>query len=79
MSKPTCDGCSSTRSSEDQIPLCLVFHVKDKFGGCPCMECLLKVMCSHMCDERLQFFKEMSERYMSEVNKAYYEREKKLE
>jgi hypothetical protein len=79
MNKSTCDGCRSTISSEDQIPLCLVYYVRDKLGGCPCMECLIKSMCSRMCDERMQFFEDISKRYMSEVNKAYDEREKKLE
>jgi hypothetical protein len=73
-----CKGCNSTHKNDFQPPLCLVYLAKDKCGGCPCIACLIKTMCSQLCETRVKYFSEISTKYIDAVNRAYKIREKKL-
>ena len=50
--KPTkidCKGCRVKRS--DEILGC-IFETRNRIKLCPCIDCLVKVICSKFCDKR---------------------------
>lgn len=47
-----CDGCVVTRG----VGYCLT-HVIENGENCPCVNCLIKVMCSRACEDRINYSK----------------------
>ena len=45
-----CQGCWSTMKCNDIWPTCKNVHIKD-YKDCPCAKCLVKSMCSDVCEE----------------------------
>lgn len=47
-----CKGCRITCGIVDVTSLVAYRE------GCPCFECLIKVMCTYMCGERVRYYRE---------------------
>lgn len=45
-----CEGCLLPSS-------CGIKDLYDNYDDCPCMNCLVKVMCSIVCKERMDYYK----------------------
>jgi len=53
-----CKGCATykVKNSSDKLIPCS--YLPDNIdGNCPCTECIIKVMCEHMCDRYISFAK----------------------
>ncbi len=48
-----CEGCFG----EVKPPYCAIKDLYTDFDDCPCMSCLVKVMCSIVCKERKDYYK----------------------
>lgn len=66
-----CKGCASYIDHECEI-------IDTNEGGCPCNDCLIKIMCGDGCDEYYEYYEKMYDGLRE--NTAYYERhnEKKI-
>lgn len=53
-----CRGCASMGVDPSYYNFCMVVqlervHQKDIISLCPCIDCLVKVTCTHMCEDRI--------------------------
>ncbi len=46
-----CSGCVATSRSGKLQRVCFIGDLNDK-GNCPCVNCIIKMMCSTMCEMR---------------------------
>lgn len=60
-----CVGCHNEYTYMHE---CLISLNKTLIGKCPCVNCIVKAMCSYMCDTRVRFFADQSKKTIDELS-----------
>jgi hypothetical protein len=49
-----CEGCILLNNIVDHV-ICMIYTDSNLASACPCSKCLIKSMCTKLCDERREY------------------------